>query len=94
MQLSDVIRDASKKCAQHVKPTRQTRNIDMPWHDIECKPSRNSFIRAKINMKKHKNTDTLNAVQDARTTYSNICRVKKNIHDISWKYLELRQELF
>ena len=77
MQLSDVIRDASKKCTQHVKPTRQTKNIDMPWHDIECKTYRNTFMRAKSNLKKHKNTDTLNAVQDARTTYSKCCRVKK-----------------
>ena len=93
-QLSSIIREASRKCSMYSTNTRQGRKADMPWHDRECKTYRNTFLRAKRNMKKHKTTQTLRALQDARTIYSKCCKAKKAVHEeqVTEAHMKLKYE--
>ena len=43
--------------------------------------TKNVFLRAKRKMKKHKTTQTLRALQAARTIYSKCCKVNKTVHE-------------
>ena len=47
--LSHVLREASKTCANHMKPQRNTSiNSNMPWHNEQCKSLRKDFTTVMI----------------------------------------------
>ena len=52
------------------------------------------FLRAKRNMKKHKTTQTLRALQDARTIYSKCCKAKVAVHEeqVTAAHMKLKYE--
>ena len=65
VQLSSIIREASRKCSMYLTHTWQGRKADMQWHDKECKTYRNTFLRAK---RKKKNEETQNHPDTQCTT--------------------------
>ena len=81
LTLTAIIRDASKECASNPKPTRHNKKLHMPWYDIECKTHKHRFSQAKHKLKIHKNSHTLLAVHNARTSYNKCCKAKKAKHD-------------
>ena len=91
--LSHVLREASKTCANHMKPHRNTSiNSNMPWHNEQCKSLRKDFTTARNKLKKYKTKDTHYASQKARNTYNRCCKVQKAKHDARMTALHIRQK--
>ena len=57
------------------------KKMNMPWYDIECKTRKPRFSQAKHKLKLHKNSHTLLAVHNSRTSYKKCCKTKKAKHN-------------
>ena len=81
-ELTEIFTENSKKCIkQPIHKHSHTAQNNAPWHDRECKTLRNTFIKERNNLKRHKHPQTLQATQTARVTYNKCCRTKKAIYD-------------
>ena len=94
-ELTEIFTENSRKCIkQPIHKHLHTAQNNAPWHDRECKTLRNTFIKERNNLKRHKHPQTLQATQTARVTYNKCCRTKKAIYDknITESYVKLKHE--
>ena len=93
INLSHVLRNASKICTNHMKPQTNTNiNSNMPWHNEQGKSLRKDFIAARNKLKKYITKDSHYASQNARNTYNRCCKVQKTKHEARITALHIRQK--
>ena len=92
INLSHVLRETSKTCANHMKPQTYNINSNMPWHNEQCKSLRKYFIAARNKLKKYKTKDSHYASQKVRNTYNRCCKVQKAKHEARMTALHIRQK--
>ena len=88
--MSHVLREASKTCANHMKPQTNTNtNCNMPWHNEQGKSLWKYLIAAR---NKYKTKAAYYTSQKARNTYNICCKVQKAKHDAMMTALHIRQK--